>query len=123
MQSIISPRKNVWVPKSIFCVVFNSNHTVAFWKIGTLFLVKKIGSLLRKPSVYSAGLENFTNTFKIGYDRSHADHRNYRPYGFVRAKYGILADLDWTGELINSEYIGSYDLGLSGDLNVDLSFG
>jgi TonB-dependent SusC/RagA subfamily outer membrane receptor len=68
-------------------------------------------------------IENFTNTFKLGYDRSHADHRNYRPYGFVRAKYGILADLDWTGELINSEYIGSYDLRLGGDLNVDLSFG
>ncbi len=68
-------------------------------------------------------IENFTNTFKVGYDRSHADHRNYRPYGFVRAKYGILADLDWTGELINTEYIGSYDLGLSSDLNVDLSFG
>lgn len=68
-------------------------------------------------------IKNFTNTFKLGYDRSHADHRNYRPYGFVRAKYGILADLDWTGEFINSEYIGSYDLIIGENLNVDLSFG
>ena len=67
-------------------------------------------------------IPNFTNTFKLGYDRSHADHRNYRPYGFIRAKYGILADLDWTGELINSEYIGSYDLDM-GDLTLDISVG
>ena len=82
MQLIISPRKKVCVPKSIFLVVFNSNQTVAFWKIGTLFLVKKIGSLLRKPSVYSAGFENFTNT----YDLVFADP----PYKFDDNKYQTI---------------------------------
>ena len=68
-------------------------------------------------------ISNFTNRLSVGYDLAQQENRNLRPFGFVRAPDGILADGRSEFETVTLDYVGTYDFGLTPDIGSALSFG
>ena len=66
---------------------------------------------------------SLTSRLSIGYDLASQDNRNLRPFGFVRAQDGILADGRSEFETLTVDFVGTYDFGITGDLNSAISFG
>ena len=65
----------------------------------------------------------FTNRFTLGYDLAQQENRNLRPFGFVRARRGILSDEQIKYSTLTSDYAGSINFHLSDDLATTFSFG
>ena len=65
----------------------------------------------------------FTNRFTLGYDLAQQENRNLRPFGFVRAKGGILSDEQIKYSTLTSDYAGSINFNVSDDLASTFSFG
>ncbi len=68
-------------------------------------------------------LANFTNRFSVGYDLAQQDNRNLRPFGFIRARSGILSTSRHEFNTLTVDYVGSLDFQLTGDIRSGLSFG
>ncbi len=66
---------------------------------------------------------NFTNRLSVGYDLAQQDNRNLRPFGFVRAPNGILADGRSEFATLTFDYVGSVDFGLTEGVRSNFSFG
>ena len=65
----------------------------------------------------------FTNRFTLGYDLAQQENRNLRPFGFVRARGGILSDEQIKYTTLTSDYAASINFNLSDDLASTFSFG
>ena len=67
---------------------------------------------------------SFTSRLSIGYDLAQQNNRNLRPFGFVRAQDGILADGRSEFETLTLDFVGTYAFEIpGGDINSSLSFG
>jgi TonB-dependent SusC/RagA subfamily outer membrane receptor len=67
--------------------------------------------------------ERLSNRVTVGYDLASLDLWQLRPFGFVLAPGGILADEDWTGSILTLDYVGSLVLPLRTDLRTTVSWG
>jgi TonB-dependent SusC/RagA subfamily outer membrane receptor len=67
--------------------------------------------------------DRLTNRLTVGYDRAALDLWQLRPFGFVLAPDGILADEDWTGSILTLDYVGSWVVPVRPDLRTTLSWG
>ncbi len=65
----------------------------------------------------------FSNRYTIGYDLAQQENRNLRPFGFIRARQGILSDEQITYQTLTSDYVGNVNARLTGDLRTTFSFG
>lgn len=65
----------------------------------------------------------FTNRFTVGYDLANQENRNLRPFGFVRARNGILSDEQIKYSTLTADYAGSITANVSDNLRTTLSFG
>ncbi len=66
---------------------------------------------------------NFSSRLSVGYDLAQQDNRNLRPFGFVRARDGILADGRSEFETLTLDFVGTYDFDIPGDISSSFSFG
>ena len=73
-------------------------------------------------ATYTA-FNNFTSRLSVGYDLAQQDNRNLRPFGFVRAQDGILADGRSEFQTLTVDYVGTYSFGLTNNISSALSFG
>ena len=65
----------------------------------------------------------FSNRFTLGYDLAQQENRNLRPFGFVRARQGILSDEQIKYQTLTADYAGNINFNLSSDLRSTFSFG
>jgi len=65
----------------------------------------------------------FTNRYTIGYDLSHQENRNLRPYGFIRAPEGRIGEDQLLYQTLTSDYVGSMNYGLTPTLRGTFSVG
>ena len=65
----------------------------------------------------------FTNRFTLGYDLAQQENRNLRPFGFVRARDGILSDEQNKFQTLTADYVGSIEFNLTNDLASTFAFG
>ena len=68
-------------------------------------------------------LAGFSTRLIVGYDLAQQDNRNLRPFGFVRAQDGILANGRSEFETLTLDLVATYDFDLPGDISSSLSFG
>lgn len=68
-------------------------------------------------------LSYFNNQFSVGFDLAQQDNRNLRPFGFIRAPTGILSTSRHEFSTLTVEYVGSFNVELTGSLRSTLSFG
>ena len=66
---------------------------------------------------------NFSTRLSVGYDLASQNNRNLRPFGFVRAPDGILADGRSEFETLTLDFVGTYSFDVTGDISSSLSFG
>ena len=66
---------------------------------------------------------NFSNRLSVGYDLAQQNNRNLRPFGFVRAPTGILADNRSEFETLTFDYVGTLSFDLTDAVGSALSFG
>jgi TonB-dependent SusC/RagA subfamily outer membrane receptor len=65
----------------------------------------------------------FTHRFTVGFDQAHQNNRNLRPFGFIRAPFGILSDGRSRFTTMTADYVGSLNFPLGGNLRSTFSFG
>ena len=58
-----------------------------------------------------------------GFDQTHQNNRNLRPFGFIRAPRGIINDSRHRFTTLTLDYVGSLNFPLGGDLRSTFSFG
>jgi TonB-dependent SusC/RagA subfamily outer membrane receptor len=70
-------------------------------------------------------LANFSTRLAVGYDLATQDNRNLRPFGFVRAQDGILANGRSRFETLTLDLVATYDFDIPGanSIHSSLSFG
>ncbi|NNF12602.1 MAG: TonB-dependent receptor [Gemmatimonadetes bacterium] len=86
-------------------------------------IVTQIDHLITGGTATYTPFSNFTNRLSVGYDLANQENRNLRPFGFVRAPDGILADGRSEFETVTVDYVGTYSFGLTDNINSSLSFG
>ncbi|MCH8960406.1 MAG: TonB-dependent receptor [Bacteroidetes bacterium] len=82
-----------------------------------------IDRIISGAEVLYEPIPNFSHKFSMGYDRSAVELRNLRPFGFIRARQGILSVENWTGETLTFEYVGSYNWRLTEAFRTNISVG
>jgi len=65
----------------------------------------------------------FTNRVTVGMDRIESDMRNIRPFGYVNDPGGSVSDIAWTAEQLTADYVGTFEVPITGDLRTNLSWG
>lgn len=66
---------------------------------------------------------SFTHRLTLGFDQAHQNNRNLRPFSFIRAPLGILADGRSRFTTLTADYVGSLNFPLGGNLRSAFSFG
>ncbi len=64
-----------------------------------------------------------TQRLTVGFDRAFSEGRQYRPFGFILAPQGIMANTRWLNETFTVDYVGSYTQSISEVLNATFSVG
>ncbi len=65
----------------------------------------------------------FTQRLTLGFDQTHQNNRNLRPFGFIRAPRGIINDSRHRFTTVTADYVGTLNFPLGGDLRSAFSFG
>jgi len=70
-------------------------------------------------------LTEFTNRFTVGWDQIQQNNRNFRPFGFALAPFGIVSDQRSEFSTLTVDYVGTlnFDVPFLSDLGSSLSFG
>lgn len=67
--------------------------------------------------------ERFNSRLTFGYDRLNNSYKNVRPFGFVLQSQGAIANRVWTGSSTTLDYMSRFQLPVSEDINLSLSWG
>lgn len=86
-------------------------------------ITTRIEHLITGVTATYSPFANFTNRLTAGYDLSHVDLRNLRPFGFIRAPGGIISDRRVEYKDLTLDYVGTYDFRLNENVRSSLSFG
>jgi TonB-dependent SusC/RagA subfamily outer membrane receptor len=68
-------------------------------------------------------LSNQTNRLSVGFDQAQQENRNLRPFDFIRAPLGIIADARGEFTTLTLDYVGTLDFNLTEDLRSSFSWG
>ena len=83
----------------------------------------EINHLVTGTTVNYTPVSWFSNRFTLGYDLAQQENRNLRPFGFVRARRGILSDEQIKYQTLTADYAANINFTISSSLRSTFSFG